>query len=341
VRFDLTDEQKMLRSMVLDFGRKAFDNHALAAVSDDPAAPARTKGWAELHELGLTALSVPEEHGGAGGSVTDLCVVAEALGEAIAPLPYVASAVAAPRLLAALGATQELSEISEGAVFTPLVGRDLSWPNAQLTLGFDWLPGARGVAATGDTATIVELGDLPEVVPTFDPLHPIVLLGEPLDAVADDREELRRARAAVRVAQAAFALGLAAQALDVAVEYAKEREQYGRPIGTFQAVQHMCADMLVDVESTRSMVYGASWAVDHAALDTAERQAAAALTWAGDAAVRTCEQSIQVLGGIGVTLEHTAHRRLRSAHLFADVFGGTRSATDDLADLRFGIAGEK
>jgi len=340
VRFDLTDEQTMLRDVVRDLGRGAFDDHALEAAAEDPTTPARTKGWAELHALGLTVLGVPERHGGTGGSVTDLCVVAEALGECLAPLPYVASAVAVPRLLTAVGATAELESLADGAVLAPLVADDLAWPSGRAALALDWLPGARGVAITPGGAVVADLGDLPELVRTHDPLHPLVAVD--VDAPAPPvTEELRRARAAVRVAQAAFSLGLATAALDVAVAYAKEREQYGRPIGTFQAVQHLCADMLVDVEASRSIVYGASWAVEHEPVDDAERRAAAALTWAGPAGVRTCEQSIQVLGGIGVTREHAAHRRLRSAHLFADAFGGAQAATDHLAALRFDHARRK
>lgn len=133
----------------------------------------------------------------------------------------------------------------------------------------------------------------------------------------------RRTRAVTWTGSAALLIGLAEGALNQAVDYARHREQYGRPIGSFQAVQHLCADMLVDVETSRSIAYGASWAAEHAPIDEAERIAAAAKSHAGAAAIRTCERGIQVLGGIGVTQEHDAHLRLRTAHLHSAAFGNT------------------
>jgi alkylation response protein AidB-like acyl-CoA dehydrogenase len=125
--------------------------------------------------------------------------------------------------------------------------------------------------------------------------------------------------------------GLAAGALEEAVDYAKQRRQYGQAIGAFQAVQHVCAEMLYRVETTRSVMLGASWMIDNADLVDAERSAAAAKAYASRAAVRVCETAIQVLGGIGVTAEHGAHHRLRSAHTFAALFGGAAASLDQLA----------
>jgi alkylation response protein AidB-like acyl-CoA dehydrogenase len=99
----------------------------------------------------------------------------------------------------------------------------------------------------------------------------------------------------------------------------------------------MCADMLVDVESSRSIVLGASWVVEHRSAVQAERVGASAFVWAAAAAVRACQTSIQVLGGIGVTIEHAAHHRLRTAHHFERALGGTRAAARTLAGQK--IAG--
>jgi alkylation response protein AidB-like acyl-CoA dehydrogenase len=334
MRFELTDEQRMLRDMSRDFAKQAFDDATLGAAAADPGGAARTSAWASLHELGLVGLLVPEEHGGSGGSVTDACVVAEALGGTAAPVPYVGSAIAAPAVLRAVGSTDDLAAIASGATTCIVVGRDLSWPAPTVELAWDWLPDARGLLLDGGGARCVALPDAVPVTPTYDALHPVARVAPTEHEPPLPTDDLRRAIAMARVGLAAFSLGLAGTALDVAVDYAKEREQYGRPIGTFQAVQHMCADMLVDVESSRSIVYGASWAVEHAAIDEAERMAAAALTWTGAASIRVCETSIQVLGGIGVTIEHTAHRRLRTAHHFGSALGGARGAAATIADQK-------
>lgn len=340
MRFELTDEQQMLGTMARDFASSRCSDQVLADVALDPASHHRTSAWKELAELGLTTLIVPESAGGAGGSVTDACVVAEAFGESITPLPFVASAMVAPEILGALGATDELTDLVDGKVFTPIVGSALGWPaTTTQAVAWDWLPDAVGLHVVGNNAnasvstTTLNASDI--VWPTFDPLHPLVRVDvDPTAADAIDEQTRQRVVAVGRVGLAAFSLGLATRALNVANEYAKERVQYGKPIGTFQAVQHMLADMLVDVETTRSIVYGAAWTVSDGEPATAHRLAASAFTWATNAAIRTSETGIQVLGGIGVTEEHTAHRGLRSAHSSARALGGVAASALELAALR-------
>ncbi|MBO9524120.1 MAG: acyl-CoA/acyl-ACP dehydrogenase [Nocardioidaceae bacterium] len=321
MRFALTDDQLALGSVVNDVCAQLFADGAVREARDDGGA-LRAKAWSTLVELDLVGLLVPEELGGAGGSVTDACVVAEVLGKHLAPVPYVGTAIAAAAMLRYAGPEQDaLSGLARGEAFSVLLGRHLEEPAAEAQVAFDWTDGARGVLLDPDGR--VRVVDLPgtTLLDDIDPLHPLGRI-RPVPAIGALEDGARRARAIAWTGAAALLTGLAAGALDQAVEYARQREQYGRPIGSFQAVQHLCADMLVDVETSRSIVHGASWTVQHAPVEEAERVASAAKSHAGAAAVRTCESAIQVLGGIGVTLEHDAHLRLRTAHLHQAAFGG-------------------
>lgn len=321
MRFALSEDQLFLQRTTADVCAQLFTESAVRAASTDGGA-LRADAWKKLVELDLVGLLVPEEYGGAGAAVTDACVVAEVLGRHIAPVPYVGTAVAAVALLRlAGGPAGSLAEIAGGTACSVLLDARLDVPETEATIAFDWSRGAWGVGLGPDgAATVHDLaGDTP--VDDIDPLHPLRRV-RPVATTAPDSAGARRARAVAWTGAAAFLTGLADGALRQAVDYAGQREQYGRPIGSFQAVQHLCADMLVDVETARSITYGASWAVEHAPIEEAERLAAAAKSYAGPAAVRVCENGIQVLGGIGVTQEHDAHLRLRSAHLHDAAFGG-------------------
>lgn len=337
MRFEFNDEQVMLRDLVRGFASDHFDDATLAEVSADANHASRSTAWSGLQELGLTSLLIPAEFGGAGGCVTDACIVAEELGAAAAPVPYVAAAIISPSFILRCGNRDDLAALVTGGPCCPIVGDDLQFGHGDASVVWDWFPGANGLAWDHSGARVVAADGAKAIQPTYDPLHPLAAVPAISGSSAPLDEQARRATAISRVGLAAFLLGLARTALETAVEYAKVREQYGRPIGTFQAVQHMCADMLVDVEASRSIVHGASWSVEHAAIDDAERKGAAALSWAAHSSVRVCETSIQVLGGIGVTIEHPAHRRLRSAHHFGSVLGGGTGAARTLGQHKLSI----
>ncbi|WP_165495091.1 acyl-CoA dehydrogenase family protein [Actinomadura roseirufa] len=322
MHFALSEDQRVLQHTA--------DEVTARVLADSPVGDARTDGgalrarlWSTLVELDLVGLLVPEQQGGAGGSLTDACVVAEVLGRHIAPVPYVGTAIAAAALLRFAGGPREpLARLCRGEAYSVLLGGRLQDPVGTATVAFDWVEGARGVVLSPDGLAAVH--DLLDIDPLtdVDPLHRLCGV-RPVPAGAASGEGARRARAAAWTGAAALLTGLADGALRQAAGYARQREQYDRPIGSFQAVQHLCADMLVDVETSRSITYGASWAAEHAPIDEAERVAAAAKGHAGAAAIRVCENGVQVLGGIGVTEEHDAHLRLRSAHLHNAVFGNT------------------
>jgi alkylation response protein AidB-like acyl-CoA dehydrogenase len=136
----------------------------------------------------------------------------------------------------------------------------------------------------------------------------------------------------VAVMSAADSLGVAQRAMEMAVGYAKERKQFGRPIGTYQAVSHACAQMLLEAESARSAVYWAAWALDHEP-ETAPLAVACAKAYAGDAGRRVPRAALQVHGGIGFTWEHDLHFFLKRGEANAHLYGSSSAHREMIAGL--------
>ena len=251
--------------------------------------------WAELAQLGWLGVSAPEEAGGAGLSFLEEAVLFEELGYALYSGPFLVTALALPalephKLQSATSGEERWSIEVDGLV--PELGR------VDRVLTDD---GA--FAAAGDS------------LPTTDVTRP---LGRLRRGDADGAARFDRAR--LHAALALEALGVAQRALDLAVEHAKTREQFGRPIGVYQAVSHQLASSYVDVELARSLAYWAAWAVAEAE-PAAALAAAAAKAHATEAAALACERSIQVHGGIGFTWEHPLHLFYKRA-LWLETFGG-------------------
>ena len=144
--------------------------------------------------------------------------------------------------------------------------------------------------------------------------------------------DVERGRGQAIVMNAAESVGLATRAMEMAVEYAKERKQFDRPIGTYQAVSHACAQMLLEVEGARSVVYWAAWALDHEP-ETAPLAVACAKAYAGDAGRRVPRAALQVHGGIGFTWEHDLHFFLKRGEANAHAYGGGAAHREAVAAL--------
>jgi len=276
----------------------------------DEALPA---SWKEIAALGWLGLAVPEEYGGEGAGVAELAVVLEELGRVVAPGPFLPT-VLASAILAEAG-TDEL----KGALLPGLADGS--------TIGAVGLAGTEeggrvtdGLVPGGGLADIVLLavGDDVLVAREFERTTPADVLDptrRPATVTATEGVRLPGAapvaRRLARTLGAAEAAGIAGACLDMAVAYAKERQQFGRVIGGFQAVKHHAANMLVDAE----LAVAAAWDAQRAAAGTpdAELAAAVAAVRAVPAAVRNAEQNIQLHGGIGFTWEHDAHLYLRRA----------------------------
>lgn len=336
MNLELTDEQLALRDTTRRFltEKAPIATHARALL-DDPAGTTDTV-WRGLAGLGLTGLLVPEEHGGAGMTMIEAGVVAEELGAALDPGPWPSSAVAAVRTLTRLGvaAGRLLTGIADGTTVATVCLPESGGPRvaaahrgadvvlrgavpavpdagaADVLLVVAEETGGAGLfqVSTGSPGLSVEPD--PGIDPTrkrfrvaFDsvPAHRLAAAGpDRLAAVVDD----------VLAAAAAGALGAAREVMELTVEYAKTRRQFGQPIGSFQAVQHLCVDMYETVELARGGVIHALWAADHA--DGEERHLAALRCKAFAGRLATVgDTAIQVFGGIGYTWEHDAHLYLK------------------------------
>ncbi|MCC7076760.1 MAG: acyl-CoA dehydrogenase [Acidimicrobiia bacterium] len=286
--------------------------------------------WEPLAELGWLGLHIPEEYGGSGGAIPELVVVLEELGRAVAPGPFLptvmASAVIAERgspaqaerflpgladgtVTAALGLEGNLQR--KGSVVEGDAGVVLGAGLADLivlAVGTDLVI----VDTRGGTGSCVSL----ETATNLDPTRRSARVGiAGLDV--DDSALLRDARplglALARILASAEAVGGAYLCTEEATEYAKVREQFGRVIGMFQAVKHICADMLVEAEAATAAVWDAARAAAGGDATQIELAAAVAAVQALPAFLRNAQRNIQVHGGIGFTWEHDAHMYLRRA----------------------------
>ncbi|MDQ1430505.1 MAG: hypothetical protein QOF40_1107 [Actinomycetota bacterium] len=316
--FELTADQESLQEGIRAFidGRFPLD-----AVRGIEAAGALDRGrWQELGETGVFSLTLPEADGGLGFGISEAALVFEELGRALVPGPLVATLLAAPWVEGA-AAGQAIVGLFEPAVPVSVVEHQ---PDLDALLVID----AAGIRRV-DPATV----PTEPVRRPVDALTPMWLVtgdvpdGEPVaDATAASRARLEGI-----VLTAALQLGLALRATELATAYAKEREQFGRVIGSFQAVKHLCADMLVRAEVARAAVYAAAVALDGRSDDDPARAAAVAKTMAGDAAIANGKSGIQVHGGIGFTWEVDAQRFWKRASVLDTHFGNSDEHAEAVA----------
>jgi 3-oxochol-4-en-24-oyl-CoA dehydrogenase len=323
----VTDEQFAARELVRDWARSSCSSEATRSV-EQGAADAWRPVFAGLAELGIFGVAVPEDCGGAGGSIEDLCAMVEEAAKALVPGPVATTALATllvddPELLAALASGERFAGValegdvrfdSETARASGSVGLVLGAADGGVLLlpsGGNWL-----LVDTGSDGVLVE------PLPATDfsrPLAQVVLTSAPATVIVQARERVEELAATVLAAEAA---GVTRWSLDTAVAYAKVREQFGKPIGSFQAVKHLCAEMLCRAEQAEVAAADAA----RAAADSDQPQfsiAAAVAASIGIAAAKAnVKDCIQVLGGIGCTWEHDAHLYLRRAHSIGRFLGG-------------------
>jgi alkylation response protein AidB-like acyl-CoA dehydrogenase len=350
MNLELTEEQVALRDTVRRYlAEKAPISGHVRALLDDPRGTTDAV-WRGLASLGATGLLVPEEYGGAGMTMVEAGIVAEELGAALHPGPWLSSAVAATRALTRLG-------VDDGALFTgiadgttiatvgPLYFENISV--AAVEQGTEVaLKGE--IAAVPDAATadvllvFAEYRDAIGLFAVDKAANGISVTPErgidqtrkqfrvALDDVAADRLATPSTDAVaavvddVLIAMAADALGAARAVMNLAVEYAKTRQQFGQAIGSFQAIQHLCVDMYETVELARSGVIHALWAADSGPdvqADERHLSAVRAKAFAGRLAT-VGDTAIQVFGGIGYTWEHDAHLYLKRLLSWSEFLGG-------------------
>jgi alkylation response protein AidB-like acyl-CoA dehydrogenase len=313
--------------------------------------------WTQMAEqLGLQGLIIPEEFGGSGYTYIELIVVLEEMGRALLCAPYFSSIVLAANLLLASGDDEAkkdyLPGIANGSTVATLALAEVSgrWDAEGVTVaatgtGSEWkLSGEKLYVVDGHAADLVLVaartaagvsvfavergapGFTASALSTMDQTRKQARLtfdDTPARLVGSDGggwPVIAKALDLAAVALAAEQVGGAQKVMDTAVEYAKVRVQFGRPIGSFQAIKHKCADMLVDVESAKSAAYHAGWA---AAKDSQELPLAASLakSCCSEAYVRAAAENIQIHGGIGFTWEHPAHLYFKRAKSSELMFG--------------------
>jgi alkylation response protein AidB-like acyl-CoA dehydrogenase len=343
----ITEDHRALAQSVADFLARHQPRaaaRALLEASDEPL-PAY---WSELAQLGLVGLHISEEHGGSGYGLPELLIVTEQLGRVVAPGPFVPTVIASA-MIAAGGPDDLQRRLLPGLADGSLVGA-AALGDGNVTYGEGTASGKAGAVISGQLADVL-------LVPCGDDVLVIETASGGITAkVPANLDQSRRAAKVTldaaaatvlpgrrqllldiaRTVLAAEAAGVAAAVTEMASEYAKVRVQFGRPIATFQAVKHHCANMLVASE----LATAAAWDAGRAGLsggDQLSYTAAIAATLAIPAAVGNAQLNIQVHGGIGFTWEHDAHLYLRRAAAVAAIVDTEQAAIETTDLVRSGV----
>jgi alkylation response protein AidB-like acyl-CoA dehydrogenase len=361
--FDLTDEQQAIRSTAREFLAARYRSERIRALADT-ADGFEQSDWEEMAELGWPGLALPEEWGGQGLGIVDLAVLFEEMGYALAPSPLLSTTVAG-LALAANGTDEQreswLPRLASGEARGTVALFDAGTSAAIGSFEMEAQADGDGILLGGEKVLVMDAasadfflvatadgrrhlveadaeGVRAEPESSIDPtrrLYTLHLDGVhigPEATLNGGQEDYLPVLWRACVAIAAESTGVAQRAMEMAVDYAKDREQFGRPIGAYQAVSHRCAQMLLETENSRSAVYGAAWA---AATEPESLPLAASIAkaYASDAGWRVPDASIQVHGGIGFTWEHDLHFFLKRGKANAASFGDARWHRDRVADL--------
>ena len=370
MNFGFNEAQDQLRAAIADFLKNETPTTFARQMLEQDAGMTDAV-WRKMAQLGWLGLTVPEAYGGSGLGLLDLTIVAEEMGGVVLPGPYFSTVALALPALVELGTEEDrkrfLPDIAGGGIKATVawVETDGVWDNGGFGCRAEidgtrivlngkklFVPDARSadvifVTADGpDGSGVFSVGrDNPglkiQPMTAMDEtrkLDAVVLDGVAIDASARlggrsaTPAELDRLLDIAKTMLAAEMCGAASAVLDLSVEYSKMREQFGRAIGTFQALQHTMADMKVALENARSLTYYAAWALDNGAED-AHLACAMAKAYASEACVRVVADGIQVHGGIGFTWEHDAHlyfKRVKSGEL---TFGDATRNREIAAEL--------
>jgi alkylation response protein AidB-like acyl-CoA dehydrogenase len=355
--FSFTSDQTLLKNSARAFLDEHCKAAAVRLTWDDPRGESETM-WKEMAQLGWLGLSLPETYGGSGLGMVETAILLDELGRAAYPGPFWPTALVAAAIGEAGTEAQKkrwLSAIATGdaRATTAFLDADLDWnPEATATradkTASGWtLSGLKRYIAWSHVADVMLVpartpdglalflvspsasGISAMPVETMDPgtrwanltLDRVpVAASDVLAAPGAAGPLLERLLLRGAVGAAAEMLGASRRCLDLAVDYAKVREQFGQPIGSFQAIRHKCAEMLLEVENSHSAVYYATWALD-AGADDAPVAASIAKSYLADASRKVCGEAIQVHGGIGFTWEYDLHLYFKRAKALEAQYG--------------------
>ncbi len=347
--YDLSEDQIALR----DGARELLDGvspTAAVRLVVDAGTGTSDEIWAAMVEQGWLGVALAEERGGLGFGTVEMAVMLEEIGRHATPVPFAPTVLALDALDRA-GRADDVAALVSGEV-VGAVAWSARADAVRATEAGGWVLDGRAdpVVAASQASVLVVVAEAPDGPALF--RVDLDAVGRPAPEPAMDRtrqiawvdfaatpaERIGGADAVEALVDrgavyaAAEMLGGAARVLDLTVEYAKDREQFGRPIGSFQALKHRCADMLVDVEGMRSTVFWAAWCIG---AEDPERSVAAstAKIWSSDASKRVMASALQIHGGIGFTWEHDLHFFLKRAQLDQRTFGSAAWHRDRLAAL--------
>lgn len=367
MNFEFSDDQKLLKDQVRRFLEHNCASSDVREVldSDDPF---NKSLWDGIKDLGIIGTAIPEQYGGTGAGYLELCVVAEELGRAVAPTPFSSSVYLAAEALLRAGTEEQKnlhlpllasgekigtlavqegvgeiapSNIAVSAKDGKLTGQKIAVPDGLVAdIAVVAAKSGSGAEAASISLFIVDLTDASvsrETLETVDPTRNLATLtfkdtpAEPLGNTGQGWTILEDVYDRAAILFAFEQLGGAQKALENAVDYAKERYAFGRPIGSFQALKHMMADMYVSTELARSNCYYGAWALSSDAAELPE--AAATARVAATKAYQHCSKNnIQVHGGMGFTWEFDCHLHYRRSNLLALIIGSQSQWEDMLID---------
>lgn len=367
--FAFTAEHEELRQTVRRFLEDKSDEQAVRATMVTERGYSEDV-WKQMAEqMALQSMIVPEKHGGAGFGPVELSIVLEEMGRALVCAPYLSTAVLAVNALLEAGspAAQKaiLPTIASGqAVATvALVDAGCGWSIDDVETraeedGKAWrLTGTKVHVLDGHVADVLLVAALAgdevalyrvepgadnlerTLTPTLDITRKLAVVkmsgtqATRVDRGGDQTAALRKAVALTTIALAAEQVGGAHKCLEMSTEYAKTRLQFGRPIGSFQAIKHRCADMLVEVEFAKSAAYHAAFrAAEKVAEEELQAAASMAKSYCSEAYFDVTAETIQVHGGMGFTWEHPAHLYFKRARSTSTLFGSPVEHREKLAD---------
>jgi alkylation response protein AidB-like acyl-CoA dehydrogenase len=348
VQFDLDENRALLKTAT----RELLEREAPLAITrtwmDDGKEGFSSAFYRQLAELGYLGLTIPESHGGAAAGAQGLAAALHEMGRVAMPGPYLDLVLAADLLHRVGGSAAQplLAQLVAGQRMVVLArqerasGIEPAVPATRLERGHIrgrklFVPfGAYMDALVVTTAEGLGLAVRPDAGWSIRPLDTLdhaqrfaeIELDQPGTLLADlpsSRPILEAVDRLGALAASALLLGLAERALELTVGYLNERKAFGVPIGSFQVLQHRAADMVLRVESSRSAVYRAAWALDEAP-ESADLLVAAAKAYCGDSARLVCGDAIQLFGGVGYTWEYDPHIYFKRAKTLEQFYGATR-----------------
>ena len=329
MNFDFSDDQHAIKRTAKDLLAERFKMEHVRELAE--AGEYDEGVWKELCELGWPGIFIDESYGGQGLGIVELIILMEELGYALAPLPFLSNA-AAGLVLQAAGSDEQKERWLPGIASGELRGTVGLLTDGEAKLVPDAATAEVIVLCGHEGTEVVERSDAQiEPVRTMDPTRAFARVGANGAGRPLEGNHLPGLSCAA-LALAAELTGVSQRAMEMAVEYARDRKQFGRAIGAYQAVSHRCAQMLMEVEGARSATYYGAWTAD-AEPESLALAGCMAKAYASDAGWRVCTSSLQVHGGIGFTWEHDLHFFLKRAKVDGILYGSAREHRDAVADL--------